>query len=92
MALEVKLKVLGVVQGVGYRAHCRKLAEECGVTGYADNLADGSVEVLACGEGQEIAKFVELVKKTRPTGARIDEVQLLYRKACEYRPPSFRII
>lgn len=92
MPLEVKLVVKGIVQGVGYRAHCREIASQTGVTGYADNLPDGSVEVLACGEWQDIAKFIELLKKTRPVHARIEEVQMLYQKSCEFRPPSFRII
>lgn len=42
--------VAGRVQGVFYRATARSRAELLGVTGYARNLADGRVEVLACGE------------------------------------------
>jgi acylphosphatase len=41
--------VRGRVQGVGYRYFARARAEELGVTGWARNLADGSVEVLGCG-------------------------------------------
>jgi acylphosphatase len=41
--------VAGRVQGVFYRASTRSRAQSLGVTGYARNLPDGRVEVLACG-------------------------------------------
>lgn len=41
--------VSGRVQGVWYRASTQQEALRLGVTGYAKNLADGRVEVLACG-------------------------------------------
>ena len=42
--------VAGQVQGVFYRATTRYEAQQRGVTGYAKNLPDGRVEVVACGE------------------------------------------
>ena len=46
--------VTGRVQGVFYRASTRDVAAELSLTGYAKNLPDGSVEVLACGESRAI--------------------------------------
>lgn len=40
----------GRVQGVFFRATTAKRARALGLTGYAVNLPDGRVEVLACGE------------------------------------------
>ena len=42
--------VSGKVQGVWYRAHTQEQAEELNLTGYAKNLPDGRVEVVACGD------------------------------------------
>jgi acylphosphatase len=58
--------VSGRVQGVFYRATCVRKARELGVTGYARNLADGRVEVLACGEAAVVAQFVEWLWEGSP--------------------------
>jgi acylphosphatase len=50
--------VSGRVQGVFYRATCVRKAQSLGLTGYARNLDDGRVEVLACGEENEVRQFV----------------------------------
>lgn len=42
--------VRGKVQGVWFRASTREQAQRLGLTGHALNLADGRVEVVACGE------------------------------------------
>lgn len=47
--------VSGRVQGVFYRASTRERALALGLTGYARNLPDGAVEVLACGDVAAIA-------------------------------------
>jgi acylphosphatase len=50
--------VSGRVQGVFYRATCVRKAESLGLTGYARNLTDGRVEVLACGDEAAVDEFV----------------------------------
>lgn len=50
--------VSGRVQGVFYRATCRRRAHELGVRGHARNLPDGRVEVLACGEPSAVETFI----------------------------------
>ncbi len=51
--------VRGRVQGVYYRATAARRAQELGVRGYARNLGDGRVEVLACGEDTAVHTFVQ---------------------------------
>jgi acylphosphatase len=53
-----KCLVGGRVQGVFYRATAARRAQDLGLSGYARNLADGRVEVLACGEEAAVFAFV----------------------------------
>jgi acylphosphatase len=48
----------GRVQGVFYRATAAQHAQGLGLTGYARNLPDGRVEVLACGDAQRVGEFM----------------------------------
>lgn len=50
MGICVRCLVSGKVQGVFFRASARQQAVSLGITGYARNLSDGRVEVVACGE------------------------------------------
>ncbi len=53
-----KCLVSGRVQGVFYRATAARRAAELSIRGYARNLPDGRVEVLALGEDAAVAEFV----------------------------------
>ena len=50
--------VSGRVQGVFYRGTCVRKAQSLGVRGYARNLDDGRVEVLACGEAAAVEALI----------------------------------
>lgn len=65
-----KAIVTGRVQGVFYRATTRDKASNLGLYGYAKNLADGSVEVLAIGEEQT----VDVLMQWLWTGSRASKV------------------
>ncbi|HEX5339575.1 MAG TPA: acylphosphatase [Gammaproteobacteria bacterium] len=66
--------VSGRVQGVFYRASTAQRARALGVTGYARNLADGRVEVLACGETQAVDQLCDWLREG-PPAARVDAVE-----------------
>lgn len=55
--------VRGRVQGVGYRNFAQHAAEMSGVTGWVMNRDDGSVEALAMGEPEQLARFAGLLYK-----------------------------
>lgn len=65
--------VSGRVQGVFYRASTRQRAGLLGVTGYARNLPDGRVEVLACGEPAAVAALCAWLREG-PPAASVTEV------------------
>lgn len=69
--------VSGLVQGVCYRASTRHKAIELGLTGYARNLPDGRVEVLACGPRQGL-EALEAWLWVGPPAASVSEVTALY--------------
>lgn len=58
--------VSGKVQGVWYRASAQEQAEKLGINGWAKNLADGRVEVIACGEPSELDVFFKWLKQGPP--------------------------
>ena len=67
--------VAGLVQGVGFRWYVARHARGLGLAGYARNLADGRVEVVATGsDGAALARFEELLR-TGPAHARVDHVE-----------------
>ena len=66
--------VEGHVQGVFFRASTRRQATELGVRGYARNLHDGRVEVLAVGDVQAVERLAEWLKHG-PPHARVDRVE-----------------
>lgn len=69
----VRFIVTGRVQGVFFRASTREQALRLGVTGYAKNLADGSVEVVACGNEQALADLDGWLHHGPPS-ARVENV------------------
>ena len=66
-------KVSGRVQGVFFRDSTRKLAMDLGICGYARNLTNGSVEVLACGEEEAVNKLCEWLWQGPPQ-SRVSQV------------------
>jgi len=69
-----KIWVHGNVQGVGFRYSTQAEASQLGVLGYARNLDDGSVEVLAWGEPEKVEALIAWLKAGGPRSARVDKV------------------
>jgi acylphosphatase len=54
------------VQGVFFRANTRQQAVRLGLTGWARNLPDGSVMVLACGEADALEQLKLWLRRGPP--------------------------
>lgn len=69
--------VRGRVQGVGYRAFAQQKALELGLSGYAENLPDGRVEVVAEGPKEALEVFLHHLRQG-PRLARVEEVEVSF--------------
>ena len=72
-AIAMRLQVLGVVQGVGFRPFIYRIAVRCGLRGYVTNTP-GSVIVHLEGGPGAIHRFRELFRKELPAAARVARV------------------
>ena len=81
-----KFIVKGKVQGVWFRASTQRQAQQLDITGYAKNLANGNVEVVACGN----ATAVERLMQWCATGPELAEVEALHEEVTEQQEfPGF---
>jgi len=73
-------RVHGFVQGVGYRVFAQSQAHRLGLCGYVRNCADGSVEVVAEGDEQQLREFLQALQRG-PLAARVQRVDIEYTEA-----------
>ena len=71
--MTTRFQVFGIVQGVGFRWFVARHARSLGLTGYARNLPNGSVEVMVDGPEEAIPAFERLLR-TGPAHAQVDRV------------------
>jgi len=68
-----RIRVTGLVQGVGFRPHVWRLARETGVAGWVRNDAEG-VEIAAEGSAEQLRRLEERLRREAPPLARVDAV------------------
>ena len=74
MRVCLRCRVSGRVQGVWYRASTQRMARELEVQGYAINLPDGRVEVLAAGEERAVKALCDWLWEGPPAAEVTDVV------------------
>jgi acylphosphatase len=80
---ELHAYVHGWVQGVGYRYFVVNNALSLGLRGYARNLSDGSVEVLAQGTRPNLERLLTLLQRG-PAAADVFEVRTHWGQPTEH--------
>lgn len=85
------VRVVGMVQGIGFRWFVRERARRLGISGWVRNLADGSVEVAAAGDPEQLRLLREELTRG-PSGARVDAVVDESQKAPEPFEAPFGIL
>lgn len=79
---EFVCKVQGNVQGVLFRNFVSEKALELGLTGTAENMPDGTVEVVAQGQEADLRKLLEYVY-TGPENAEVESASVQWGPAVE---------
>jgi acylphosphatase len=73
------LVISGRVQGVFYRASCRREAESRGLVGWVRNLADGRVEALLQGPEETVEAMVAWCYRG-PEEAEVSGIDVAYEE------------
>jgi len=71
----IHLLVKGKVQGVFFRASAKEKAVHLGISGWVRNTGEGHVEVLATGNEEQLAAFIDWCRKG-PDKARVTDVDI----------------
>ncbi len=92
MATETAIiRVTGLVQGVGFRYTTKHLAYKFDVSGTVKNLDDGSVEIGARANSDNLEKFIDAIKQGPSPAARVNEV-FIYKGAPVPEQKTFDIV
>lgn len=75
MLVARRFVISGRVQGVGFRCFAQEAARSEGVSGWARNRPDGTVEVLGEGDADGLFRFEARIRRG-PRGARVDRVDV----------------
>ena len=88
--MQLFVLIEGKVQGVGFRNFTQMNAKQLGINGYAKNLPNGKVEVVAEGDKAQLDALVALLKKG-PRYARVDSLHVDERPfTAEYKTFGIR--
>ncbi len=87
--IALRVYVDGVVQGVGFRAYTKRVADSYGLAGFVKNLPDGRVEVFVQGDEDVLWAFLRDLWR----GPRLSEVSSMqiFKEVPSHEERDFRI-
>ena len=74
------IRIKGNVQMAGFRTFIENIADSLNVTGFAENVEDGSVRVVCEGEEEGITRLINSIKESPPSFASIEELDVAYEE------------
>ena len=74
-----KIRIKGFVQGVGFRYFCYRRANDLEINGWVVNMPDGSVSVMAEGDQDSVAEFIDQLK-LGPGSASVSGVEVEWQE------------
>ncbi len=70
------LKIYGRVQGVFFRDSSQRKAKELNLSGWVENVLDGTVQIVAEGEEKDFKELIEWCRHGGTEYARVDKVDI----------------
>jgi hydrogenase maturation protein HypF len=84
-----KLRIKGIVQGVGFRPFVYRLARSLNLKGFVRNTTNG-VEIEIEGRQPDHARFVTMLYANAPPAARIDQIKIASLPTKDYKQFAIR--
>lgn len=75
MAQRRRIKVQGLVQGVGFRFATRRKAQRLGVSGWVKNMVDGTVEAEIVADGETLETMIDWLRHG-PRNASVTRIEI----------------
>ncbi|MFX1318312.1 MAG: carbamoyltransferase HypF [Promethearchaeota archaeon] len=77
-AQQAEIRVVGVVQGIGFRPFIYAQATQRGLVGFVLNTGNSAVLIVVEGEKKKIIEFIESIERDKPYLAVIDSIQTIW--------------
>jgi len=87
---QLRIELYGRVQGVGFRNNIKIFADKLEINGFVMNRADGSVLIVAQGNGEQLEKLGNWIESS-PGVSKVEDVKIR-NEDIEEKFEDFRVI